>query len=364
VTPGGAHAGGASSFSPSPYPASRASSFGDVELVKKIGRGTYGEVWSGVSKGKQVAVKLLSLSPLGPRPLHGLQPPETEHTSEVAAEIRILQRCSCEHIVGYFDTFEREHRGITTLWVVMEYCELGSVLDMMRRADAPLAEEQTAHVCSAVLKALHFMHTELKAIHRDVKAANVLVKVDGQVRLGDLGVAAQMHSTMSKRGTMIGTPNWMAPEALTGVGPSSALYSFKVDIWGLGITAIECAQMAPPYAEIKELFKLIMQVVTGPPPKLRADVATTSSAEFVSFLGQALIKDPTDRPTAAELAQQPFIATSPRTNILEALARQQARSLRAHPESFCELADEELTSQIAASLDINIASTLGSTLAV
>ena len=84
----------------------------------------------------------------------------------------------------------------------------------MRRQDAPLREAYISYICAGLLNALDYMHTEVKAIHRDIKAANVLLTADASVKLADLGVAAQLYNTMSKRGTMIGTPHWMAPETL------------------------------------------------------------------------------------------------------------------------------------------------------
>lgn len=291
------------------------SEFGDLVLQSQIGQGTYGAVWKGTHKGGKVAVKVLPL--------------EGEHAAEVAAEIRLLHRCSCKHIVGYLDTFMRELNGRSALWLVMEHCELGSVLDLMRRSGRPLDEPQVAWVCACVLGALQFMHEELKAIHRDVKAANVLITGKGEVRLGDLGVAAQLFSTMSKRGTMIGTPHWMAPEAFSGEGQRE--YDNKVDVWGVGILAIECAQNSPPHAEVKELFKVIMAVATGPPPRLQDEEA--ASDDFRSFLSAALVKNPMFRPTAAELALQPFAKAAP-PHALYSLAHEQARALAAQPEEW------------------------------
>jgi len=288
---------------------------GDLTLEAQIGQGTYGAVWRGTLEGKMVAVKVLPL--------------EGEPAAEVAAEIRLLRRCSCEHIVGYIDTFERDLNGRTALWIVMEFCELGSVLDLMRRSGSPLAEPQVARVCSSVLSALRFMHEDLKAIHRDVKAANVLVTAAGGVRLGDLGVAAQLFSTMSKRGTMIGTPHWMAPEAFSGEGKGE--YDFKVDVWAVGILGIECAQMSPPFAEVKELFKVIMAVATGPPPRLQDEAA--ASDDLRGFLSAALVKNPMFRPTAAELAAQPFAANAD-AHALDGLAHEQAEALAAQPEQW------------------------------
>ena len=114
----------------------------------------------------------------------------------------------------------------STLWVVMEFCRVGSTLDVMRRQGNPLSEPQSAWVIRGMLYALDYMHTERRAIHRDIKAANVLLTAAADVKLADLGVAAQLYNTMSKRGTMIGTPHWMAPESL-GLNPSAGGYNTK-----------------------------------------------------------------------------------------------------------------------------------------
>ena len=90
----------------------------------------------------------------------------------------------------------------------------------------------------------------------------MLLTSDGRVKLADLGVAAQLGNSMSKRGTMIGTPHWMAPET---VGQNEQ-YDFKVDIWGVAITAIELAQLAPPFADTKSVFKVRAHAVPMPCP--------------------------------------------------------------------------------------------------
>jgi len=88
----------------------------NVQLLQQIGQGTYGAVWRATYKGEVAAVKILPLNDVP--------------AAEVAAEIRLLLQCTCEHIVDYFDAFERSVNGRTALWVCMGYCELGSVLDL------------------------------------------------------------------------------------------------------------------------------------------------------------------------------------------------------------------------------------------
>ena len=180
-----------------------------------------------------------------------LMPLQIETAEPLRREIRMLRECNHENIVAYRDAFMREYAMRSMLWVIMEFCDGGSALDLMRKLNAPLTEAAVSYVCARLLAALEYLHTERKAIHRDLKAANVLFTRDGRVKLADLGVAAQLRTTMSKRGTVIGTTHWMAPELL-GV---SARYDFKVDIWALGITAIELAEMNPPNASTQSIYQ-------------------------------------------------------------------------------------------------------------
>jgi serine/threonine protein kinase len=176
---------------------------------------------------------------------------------------------------------------------------------MMRRQNRALGEPEIAWIMRGVLIALDYLHTERKTIHRDIKAANILLTRAGEVKLADLGVAAQLYNTMSKRGTMIGTPHWMAPETLAQSGTDDGKYDVKVDVWGVGITAIELAQMSPPFADVKSVFQVMMLIVNGEPPKPEEHIRTTE--QFKGFLSQALVKDPSKRPSAGSLLKENFV---------------------------------------------------------
>ena len=285
-------------------------SYAETSLETRIGQGTYGSVFRGRCGDVEVAVKVMAL--------------QADTAEDIKREIKIMRECECEHIVAYLDAFIRQHEMRSTLWVVMEYCALGSTLDMMRRQGAALDEGVIQWVVASVLRGLEYMHTERKAIHRDMKAANVLITAAGDVKLADLGVAAQLFNTMSKRGTMIGTPHWMAPETL-GQLADDGKYDAKVDVWGLGITAIELAQMGPPFAETKQIFKVMMAIVNGPPPTLPESHA--ASPLFRDFLAAALVKDAADRPSCAALLTHPFV-TAAEPGGLRLLAADQAEGLR------------------------------------
>ena len=151
----------------------------------------------------------------------------------------------------------------------MEYMDVGSLADVVRDLGRTLKEKEIAAVCAGVLSGLCFMH-EKKLVHRDMKAANVLLNSNGEAKIADFGVTKQLPSGKledgGKAGDVVGTPHWMAPEVIT-----ESVNGVKADVWSLGITAIELAEGQPPLAREQ-------------PMRVR-DVQTSVEAERVLHAG-------------------------------------------------------------------------------
>ena len=124
----------------------------------------------------------------------------------------------------------------------MEFCQAGSVKDIIRTMKKPLDEQAISALMYSVLNGLDYLHSN-KMIHRDIKADNILLDDNGNAKIADFGVSAKLLSTYGSKDSVIGTPFWMSPEILSG-----SKYTSKTDIWSLGITSIEIAEGEPPFS--------------------------------------------------------------------------------------------------------------------
>jgi hypothetical protein len=138
----------------------------------------------------------------------------------------------------------------------------------------------------------------MRRLHRDVKAANILLDERGEAKLGDFGVSAQLHSFHSQAQTMVGTPVFLAPEIVEGEP-----YGAAADVWSLGITAIELLEGEPPRRDLP-LPRLVFAILNEDPPTLseatRARLPPASPA--TDFIALCLRHAPAERTPPAALA--------------------------------------------------------------
>lgn len=215
----------------------------------------------------------------------------------------------CPQLTKYMESYNLG----TKVWLVMEYMDGGSILDKVKEHGS-LEEKYIAVIVREMLIGMDYLG-RLKQVHRDIKAGNVLISREGQVKLGDFGATGTLSNTMSKLDSYVGSPYWMAPEVMT-----RNKYDYKADLWSLGVTCYEMAVGYAPYQSGPNAvhpLAVVTVIPKNPPPKLPAD--GNFSKEFRHFVGVCLIKDPTKRPTIEKLFKHPFIAKAGDCSILKEL---------------------------------------------
>ncbi|KAJ9151193.1 Non-specific serine/threonine protein kinase [Pleurostoma richardsiae] len=272
----------------------------------KIGQGASGGVYTGHERGtnRLVAIKQMNLE----------QQPKKDL---IINEILVMKESSHPNIVNFIDSYLCGGE----LWVVMEFMEGGSLTDVV--TFNIMTEGQIASVCRETLKGLQHLHSK-GVIHRDIKSDNILLSMEGNIKLTDFGFCATINEAQNKRTTMVGTPYWMAPEVVT-----RKEYGRKVDIWSLGIMAIEMIEGEPPYLTESPLRALWL-IATNGTPAIKDE--QNLSPVFRDFLYFALKVDPEKRASAHDLLRHDFMKQCVDLSQLSPLVRA-AREARAQEKA-------------------------------
>uniref|UniRef100_A0A4W6DKC6 Mitogen-activated protein kinase kinase kinase kinase 3 n=1 Tax=Lates calcarifer TaxID=8187 RepID=A0A4W6DKC6_LATCA len=281
-----------------------------------------------VSTGELAAIKVIKLEP-------------GEDFAVVQQEILMMKDCKHSNIVAYYGSYFRREK----LWISMEFCGGGSLQDIYH-ITGPLTESQIAYVLRETLQGLFYLHSKGK-MHRDIKGANILLTDNGYVKLADFGVSAQITMTIAKRKSFIGTPYWMAPEVAAVERKGG--YNQLCDIWAVGVTAIELAELQPPMFDLHPMRALLLMTKTNfQPPKLKDKVKWTGN--FHQFVKVALTKNPKKRPAADKLLQHPFVSQPlSRTLAIELLDKVTNPDQMSYQDQQDHLDDDETDTEVKGS---------------
>ncbi|KAF2861970.1 Pkinase-domain-containing protein [Piedraia hortae CBS 480.64] len=266
---------------------------------KKVGQGASGSVY--VARVRESAPSPLAqqlLKQFGSRAQVAIKQMDLRQQPRkelIVNEIIVMKDSRHDNIVNFVDAFLQEET--LELWVVMEYMEGGSLTDVIDNNDG-ISEDQIATICGETCKGLVHLHSQ-NIIHRDIKSDNVLLSSRGAVKITDFGFCAKLTEQRSKRATMVGTPYWMAPEVV-----KQKEYGPKVDIWSLGIMAIEMIESEPPYLN-EEPLKALYLIATNGTPRLKHPEKL--SKELKAFLSVCLCVEVKSRAAADELCRHEFL---------------------------------------------------------
>lgn len=232
------------------------------ELKEVIGTGVCSKVYRAIDKeanNRSVAIKC--------------QRYEKDMMRHINEEYRVLRDFSSHpNLPDFYGVYRKTFTTAQPdeIWFVLELCEAGSVIDIIRSLQTinkRVSEEHIAYIMIETCKAVLHLH-ENNVIHRDIRGSNILMTNDGAIKLCDFGLSRDTKEFNGKRGTCIGSPSWMAPEVVACSKNDKKIgYENRADVWALGITAIELADGKPPFADMHPT-RAMFQILRNPPPTL------------------------------------------------------------------------------------------------
>jgi serine/threonine protein kinase len=272
------------------------------EFEELIGKGAYGRVYKGhqTSSGRLVAIKVLDIDSLDYKSLRDFRDESIKdfiHETKVMKQVKDSGAKNINELIEAISIHSQ-------LWLVCEYCPGGSVRTLMRATNDKLDEKFIIPIARELAVGLRAIH-EAGIIHRDVKAANILVHEEGRLEICDFGVAGVLQSQRDKRSTWIGTPHWMPPE-MFATRAEAHRYGSEIDVWAYGCTLFEFANGNPPNAGLRERMQIGRQL-NRKTPQLDSDKYSQGLKDLIAY---ALDSNPATRPTMEDILAHPYIANT------------------------------------------------------
>lgn len=260
----------------------------DLSKIGDLGHGAYGIVdkMRHSVTGTIMAVKKITVTV------------DQKEKKRLLMDLDIMRTCKCEFTVQFYGAVFVEG----DVWICMECMDasLDKFYPKVFKNNKIMTEDILGKILCSVVEALHYLHSNLKVIHRDVKPSNILINRLGNVKMCDFGISAYLVNSVAKT-VDAGCRPYMAPERIDVESNQKNNYDIRSDVWSLGISMIEMATGKFPYNKWTTPFEQLKQVVIDDPPRLQPG---TFSEYFEEFITACLQKDHSKRPNYVQLLNE------------------------------------------------------------
>ncbi|KAB8071600.1 hypothetical protein BDV29DRAFT_16041 [Aspergillus leporis] len=275
-----------------------------------IGKGTYGRVYLGMNadNGEVLAVKQVEINP---RIAGQDKDKMKDMVAAMDQEIDTMQHLEHPNIVQYLGC----ERGELSISIYLEYISGGSIGSCLRK-HGKFEESVVKSLTRQTLGGLAYLHNQ-GILHRDLKADNILLDLDGTCKISDFGISKKSDNIYGNDSTnsMQGSVFWMAPEVIQSQGQG---YSAKVDIWSLGCVVLEMFAGRRPWSREEAIGAIFKLGSLSQAPPIPEDVSMNISPAALAFMYDCFTIDSLDRPTAETLlTRHPFCEPDPKYNFLD-----------------------------------------------
>ena len=281
-------------------------------LISPIGHGAFGSVYKAIHNAskKIYAIKIIQYFKDEQNLLSNINHMENinfcyKTVQEETSLMRLVN--SSDYIVKYYGSYFS--RQTNTLWLILEYCASGSVIDLMLAMDRTYTEIEIATIIKMVLQGLILIHNK-NLIHRDIKGANILLSEEGFAKIGDFGVGVKLNQDNFRKSKK-GSPYWMSPQVVL-----NEEYGIGTDIWSLGVTCLELINGEPPNSSLKPIE--VMEKIGKRTINFEELFGEKNnySEDFKNFVKKCLAIEEKERASANDLIKHKFIVNNAKDNKL------------------------------------------------